>query len=483
MARVPLRSIVLVVGGCLGAVTAIRHAMTLPHAAEGLAAGLTGTGALILLWEVDIAWTFALTLAFTMFSGYTSQVHLPIGPDRVLFALGVVRLLWDHRRTARPLGPWRPIHWLLVLALADVVLSAVWAGSLTGRTGFYALLDRFGVVPFLVYVFAGRIFGSRYQRRVLLAVLTVVGLYLGVTALLETLHLNALVWPHYITDPTVGLHEGRARGPFAESVADGLAMFACGVGAAIAALQWRGPARGLAASTVLLCGLGIVLTLTRAVWLGSAAAVLLTLLTFKELRRYFIPTAVAATVGLALALVLIPGLAGNVQSRASSQSPVWDRLNTDAAALRMLVDHPLAGVGWTEFPTKSVPYFRQAATYPITGVGIEVHNVFLSRAVELGIIGASLWLAAFVVALGGALLQRPPPELVPWRIGLFAVAVQWIIVASFGPLSYAFANMLIWLWAGVVAEGRVARKASPAIAPAAVAASPHWPSRPRLTTG
>ncbi len=472
MVRVLLTAIVLGVGGFLGAVFAARHGVALPHAAEGLAVGLTGAGAVILLWEVDIAWTFALTLAFTMFSGYTSQFHLPIGPDRLLFALGVLRLLWDNHRTARPLGTWRPIHWLLLLALADVLLSAVWAGSLTSRTGLYALLDRFGVVPFLVYAFAGRIFGNPHQRRILLGVLVVVGLYLGVTALLETLHLNALVWPHYITDPSVGIQEGRARGPFAESVADGLAMFACGVAATIAALQWRGLARLLAASTFLFCGLGIVLTLTRAVWLGSAVAVLLTLLAFRELRRYFIPAAVASTVGVALALVLIPGLAGNVQSRASSQSPVWDRLNTDAAALRMLVDHPLVGVGWTEFPTKSVPYFRQAATYPITGVGIEVHNVFLSRAVELGIIGVSLWLAAFVVALGGALLQRPPPELVLWRIGLFAVAVQWIIVASFGPLSYAFANMLLWLWAGVVAEGRVARRTSPAVAPPAVAASP-----------
>ena len=59
-------------------------------------------------------------------------------------------------------------------------------------------------------------------------------------------------------------------------------------------------------------------------------------------------------------------------------------------------------------------------------------------------------MAALAVGVGGALFRRGPPELRPWRIGLFAIAVQWFVVANFVPLNYAFPNALMWLWAGVV---------------------------------
>ena len=80
------------------------------------------------------------------------------------------------------------------------------------------------------------------------------------------------MFPNYIIDPNVGLHFGRARGPFVEAVADGLSLYMCAVAAAIGLAVWRKPwitlrvrhghrARG---------GLGILFTLTRAVWIGAA---------------------------------------------------------------------------------------------------------------------------------------------------------------------------------------------------------------------
>ena len=52
----------------------------------------------------------------------------------------------------------------------------------------------------------------------------------------------------------------------------------------------------------------------------------------------------------------------------------------------------------------------------------------------------------------------------PWRLGLLAVAVMWLVVASFGPLSYAFANTVLWLFAGIAeTTSKQARKDEPAV--------------------
>ncbi len=93
------------------------------------------------------------------------------------------------------------------------------------------------------------------------------------------------------------------------------------------------------------------------------------------------------------------------------------------------------------------------ATYPGIGVGQGVHNVFLGNASELGIPGAVLWACGLVLAIGGALVRRAPPELEPWRIGLVALAAQWLIVANLTPLPWAFPTLVLWTWAGVVAAG------------------------------
>jgi O-antigen ligase len=277
------------------------------------------------------------------------------------------------------------------------------------------------------------------------------GVYLGGTAIAEGLNLNALVFPRYILDPTIGIHADRARGPFVEAVANGLALFACGVAAAVAMSTWRRlESRCAAAAVLVLCVVGVVLTLTRAVWVASVVAPLAAMLCSAPLRRRVLPAGAAAAVIVLVALAGIPGLTASAESRAGAVRPVWDRLNTDAAALRMVGERPLIGFGWDTFVTRGSDYLRQARDFPLTGVGLNVHNVLLSHAVELGLLGFALWAGAFVCGIVGAAVRRAPPALEPWRIALIALALNWLIVANFGPLGYAFPTLLLWTWAGVV---------------------------------
>ncbi len=71
-----------------------------------------------------------------------------------------------------------------------------------------------------------------------------------------------------------------------------------------------------------------------------------------------------------------------------------------------------------KFLDVSTDWVRQADGYPITNVTIEVHNVFLGRAAELGIPGLVLWTACVVAGPIRSMFQRrydENPELRDWR--------------------------------------------------------------------
>jgi O-antigen ligase len=202
--------------------------------------------------------------------------------------------------------------------------------------------------------------------------------------------------------------------------------------------------------------LGVFLTLTRTVWLGAIIATIVTLGLTPRLRRYLVPAAVAGALLVYGAMLALPDIAEQARSREATQSSVWDRQNSNAAALRMLEAKPLVGFGWDRFEEESLPYYRQAFEHPLSEVG-QVHNVYLSNLAELGLIGTSLWLLALLVGVGGALARRPPPSLRAWRVGLVAIATMWVIAAGLDPLPYVFPNLLLWTWAGVLWAGSADR--------------------------
>ena len=307
-------------------------------------------------------------------------------------------------------------------------------------------------------------FATERQRSILLGTLVALGAYLGLTALFESVGLRALVFPGYISDPAVGIHFGRARGPFVEAVANGMGLFTCATAAAVGLSRWEGwRARYACWAVIALCTVGLLLTLDpldlAVVRRRGRAA----FLAAPRLRGWLSRARCSATLAVTGALAALPALNQRVDERSTEQSSVWVRKNTSRAAVDMIQARPETGFGWQTFQTASAPYFRQAATYPAIGVGQGVHNVFLSNAAELGIPGAVLWACALVLAIGGALLRRAPPALGAWRVGLVALAVQWLIVANLTPLPWAFPTLVLWTWAGVaLAAGTVAPARQPA---------------------
>ena len=411
--------------------------------------------------RAEPAWLLSAGIAASVLSGNSAYVGLPLGPDRLLLAAGLFAVVMGDvaRRHTRGEGLWGLprmtfTHWVLVAAAAWAVASAARAGTLQTSAGLFGLLDRFGFVPFAMFFVAPLAFATERQRSILLGTLVALGAYLGLTALFEGIGLRALVVPGYISDPAVGIHFGRARGPFVEAVANGMGLFTCATAAAVGLTRWREWAARYACWAVMaLCAVGLLLTLTRSIWLSSIVAAAAAFLASPRLRGWLIPGALLGAIAVTGALAALPALNERVDQRSTEESSVWVRKNTSRAALEMIQARPVAGFGWQTFQTRSAPYFRQAATYPAIGVGQGVHNVFLGNAAELGIPGAVLWACGLLLAIGGAIVRRAPPALQPWRIGLVALAVQWLIVANLTPLPWAFPTLVLWTWAGIVASG------------------------------
>lgn len=408
--------------------------------------------AVVALVNVDAAWPLSLGLAAAMFSGNWDLIGTPLPLDRVLIAVGLASILLRARTSDDVLGGQpRLVHAAIALAAVYAIVSAVLAETIDDRAARFALLDRYGFVPFALFCTAPVAFATERQRRILLGTLVAMGGYLSFTAFAERIGVDALVVPNYITDDSVGIHADRARGPFVEAVANGMALFQCGVAAALFGyLTPDRRARILAAAIVAASALSLLFTLTRSVWIGSSAALVVAFLSARELRRYLLPVALLVVVAVSVALAAIPGLSGDISARRADQVPVWDRRNSNNAALEMLKDRPLLGFGWFTFAEHSADFMRLGPDYPLTRTGLEEHNVFLSNAVELGLVGLILWGGALALAIGGAILRRGPPELRPWRIALVAIAVQWLVIANFVPLGYALPTAMLWLWAGLV---------------------------------
>lgn len=419
---------------------------------------LMGTGYVI--WSVDPAWTISAALVLTVFSGNWQAMGLPgfpFLPDRLLLAAGIVALLIRAPGASdRPVFRRRAVHWLLGLAAAYAIIDAFVAHTLTTNEGFFKLADRFGVIPFVLFGVAPLVYRTERQRRILLGFMLGLGLYLGLTALFEITGAAGLVVPHYMLNPNLGVGEAnsvgvvvnRARGPFLDGISNGAGMFDCAVAAAVALTCWRNRwARALACVVIVLSALGCLFTLQRTVWVAAVVGVLAAMLWNPRLRRYVIPAVVSGAVLVGLAFALIPGLDQSASSRLNDQFTVWDRQNLTAAGVRMLDARPLLGFGWNRVPAAEGPYLIQPATYPLTAAGVFIHNTFLSNAVELGVIGALLWLIAMSAALISPVLQRGPPA---WRTSLVAVAAFWAVTAWFYPLPLSFPLTFLMLWAGVV---------------------------------
>lgn len=420
--------------------------------------GMLAAAALVyLVCTAEPVYIFTLAIMLTPFAGNWPQMHIPgpAAPDRLLFVMGIVCVLFRSYVLGNlPRPRFGASHAALALAVAYAAVSAMAYHSLLHKGPGLLLIETFGVLPFISFWLGPVIFPTERERAILLRGLVVMGAYLGLTALFETTGPKSLVFPRYIMDPNVGLHYGRARGPFVDAVANGVGLYVGAVASAIAAYKSRAVRwHVLTVGVCILCLAGTIMTLERSIWISSAAATLVALLASRATRRVAIPVLLTLAAVCAIAVFAIPGLHSSISQRLSNPESLYDRENTTQTALAMIRARPLSGFGWNQFQSAHDAYIQESPNIPLTATNIVLHSAYLTYAVELGLVGGSLWLLSVLLGAGGTALTRVPPELEPWRIGLVALLVFFLIGEAAVPPT-VFVNASLWLWAGVVAVGR-----------------------------
>ena len=309
------------------------------------------------------------------------------------------------------------------------------------------------LVPFTLYQLATYIFDDAQSlRRFETFSLIVLG-YLSLTAIFFMFDAKEFIFPRYILDEGLGYHADRARGPFLQAVANGVALNLLGLVALNSFRRKR--LRGVLAILFLVAlPLAIIATKTRAVWLSFALSIL-GLLFFspsRRLRRACLCLVLAGGMGLA-ATVAFADRNSSLSDRLGERGPVIFRMEIYQAGWEMFLEKPLAGWGATDMQaelSKRISDFHQEQFF--------FHNTYLEIVVQYGLVGLLLytWVVVDLFKLGssrrkpglpadGRFLDQQFRGLWPLLLGVY------LLNGSFVVMNYQFVNGFLFTVAGLLA--------------------------------
>ncbi len=368
--------------------------------------------------------------------------------DRFGFLLLVAACLLRAVVLRKPLWPSLPLIWPMFLLLSFAVVTTL--GQPYDSQTWSLLAAKFAV-PYTLYYLAGLTFDTPASLRYLEIFLLFVLAYLSFTAIVQLLGWDALVFPRYILDPSLGIHIDRARGPFLQAVANGVTLNLLGLVALnkFCRGQLRGPIAVLLLSAL---PIAILATMTRAVWLSFAGSLAwLGLSQRGVLRKASIALTAVAVFGL-LTSFAMPLRESTLLDRAEDQGPIAIRLAVYRAALGMAIEKPILGWGVNQMPQEVV---RRVEGYRLQAYW--AHNSYLEILVENGVVGLALYLS---IAVGLLRVGRTKNTNNVWPGTLTGPGFRrlWPVLmcvylfnACFVVMNYQFVNALLFTLAGVLA--------------------------------
>lgn len=353
-------------------------------------AGLLGTAAAVLLTGSVLGYEFF----------HVSMSPMPVTLDRALFGVMLGQyVLWRRWGLADP-KPMTRADWTLLVFIGWLFIRSFTHG---GELPSIPRLVFSYVIPLGVYWVARQAKLTERADFGILATFAVFAAYLSLTAIAENRQAWAFVYPAYIHDSPFTEYLGRARGPFLNPVANGLAI---GYGWLCAAMLWpRVPPRWrfVLAAAMILFTLGIYCTLTRCVWLGTLGGgfvVLLILLPqWKRVPLVLLCTLVG-TVFLAVQWDRLMAFKRDVNLSAEEAAESAElRPLLAVTAWKMFLDRPIAGFGLCQYDAQSKYYsFDRRLDLPLERARLYTqHNVFLSLLTETGLVGMGLFAAVLLL--------------------------------------------------------------------------------------
>jgi len=367
--------------------------------------------------------------------------------DRIAFALLIFAVCLRALLLRQTLPWYGPISWamfgLLILALAGTLSQPF--DMLT-----WNVLSAKFLVPFILFHLAGLVFTEEDSCRGFEVFCLVTLAYLSFLAIAFLMGANALIFPRYILDESLGTHIHRARGPFLQAVANGVTLNLLGLFALHAFDRGRLPKP---VALVLLGALpfAILATMTRAVWLSFAGSILLAffILGSARMRRASGSVLVIGIAGVMIAFLSSP-LRTALQDRFEAIGPVEIRIAVYRASWQMVQEKPWLGWGQNHMATEMgdrLPDYKLDT--------FAAHNTYLEILVEHGLVGLALY-ASIIVALlrlgsrkrksylrADGVFNAQFRTLWPILLGVYLVNACFVV------MNYQFVNALLFTMAGI----------------------------------
>lgn len=382
--------------------------------------------------------------------------------DRFAFGLLVVIVLLRIALLRKPMWMGGPVTWpmlgLFILGLCGVLVQPYDAG-------IWSMFAAKWLVPFTLFLLAGYVFENPSSRRQLEIFSLIVLAYLSLVSICFLIGAREFIVPRYILNESFGIHADRARGPFLQAVANGLALNMLGL-VALDSFRRRRLRGVLAVFFLAALPLAILATRTRAVWLSFALSILALPLFSRNrrLRRGCLVIGVASALGL-LAVAVIADGHRSLSDRLVERSQVDFRVTVYQAGWEMFLQKPLTGWGARGMQAElssRITEFHQDEYY--------FHNTYLEIVVQYGLIGLALyvWVVIDLFRIGrktACILPQDSGFLDQQFRAVWTVMLMVYVTNSlFVVLNYQFINAFLFTLAGALASQNRRRLGEPNVA-------------------
>ncbi len=407
-----------------------------------------------------LLWVFA----FPLLDPYI-RVDLPSGiPDitlnRVITGLTVLFLSLEVMLRRRRLLPPAKAERSMVV-LSAIMLGDMYMRSASRGEDSLLIFDEY-MGPFLLYVCFKNLVATGTDIRRALVALAMAALYLAPHGAFQFItHSELPFW----RGPAESVHslveeQGRARGPFTDSVSYG----ALGNMVFLAALYcygWCRDLRGRLLYGALVVGGGtvVLLCMTRSVWLGLAVALALSAWREPRLRKTALAIVLGGVLGVSAIYLFFTDNAESVSERAGDYETVYIRIGLYNAALTMISEQPLIGYG--RHAVDLFYFNRNKYVSEIFGIAAEwgtlagpPHNSLLYMSMMYGVFATLVYVSIFVYLIRNFLALRrvqAPTLLPPGAYGSFmlGMSVIYISVGMFTDvMSFDFFGKLYFFMSG-----------------------------------
>ncbi len=406
--------------------------------------------------------TIVITCCFGFEFWHAKVGGIPLTLDRLaqLFLAGAFILQTLLRRTdpkpVRMTDRW--LGFFLVWLIVSTFTHDYEVQFLCDAPPVFRLLAAY-LIPGIVYWIAKQSPLTEQRVALVYKVLTLFGIYLAVTGILEITQQWSLVFPRHIADPAVGIHFGRARGPMVTAVSFGLYLAVCFLAALYYLPRLGRLGQLLLIATFPLFGASLYFSYTRSVWIGISVGLMITLAVVLRgrLRVAVLGLMLIAAAGTWLAKSdSIVGFKREQSAEETRNSAEWRKIFA-YVSWEMFQERPILGFGFGHFPHDKLEFLSDRSTdLHLESIRDFVHhNTFLCLLTETGSIGLGLFLLVFFSwARDGLTLARSTIAPV-WarRHGMLMLGALGIYGSQllFHELSYSpLDNLLIFFLAGVL---------------------------------